>query len=149
MGIKVYSRPKEAQLTHFWPMPLCYIPQNIKDLWVSDAFHCVKNVQIRSFFWSVFSCIWNDHGDLVRNFRIQSKCEPEKTSYLDNLCSVFIGYKIEALVSDSIHNYIQSYTFPFCTPSTYSWQKFPGFSWMVKRYYSQDYPEYSGSVLTG
>ena len=21
-------------------------------------FHCVKNVQIRSFFWSVFCCIW-------------------------------------------------------------------------------------------
>ena len=25
--------------------------------------------------------------------------------------------------------------------STYSWQKFSGLSWMVKRYYIQDYPE--------
>ena len=26
--------------------------------------HCVKNVQIRSFFWSVFSRIWTEYGDL-------------------------------------------------------------------------------------
>ena len=28
--------------------------------------HCVKSVQIRSFFWSVFSCIWTEYGDLLR-----------------------------------------------------------------------------------
>ena len=28
------------------------------------ASHCVKSVQIRSFFWSVFSCIWTKYGDL-------------------------------------------------------------------------------------
>ena len=26
--------------------------------------HCVKNVQIRSFFWSVFSRIWSEYWDL-------------------------------------------------------------------------------------
>ena len=26
--------------------------------------HCVKSVQIRSFFWSVFSCIRTEYGDL-------------------------------------------------------------------------------------
>ena len=30
------------------------------------ALHCVKSVQIRSFFWSVFSCIWTEYGDLRR-----------------------------------------------------------------------------------
>ena len=34
------------------------------------ARHCVKSVQIRSFFWSVFSRIWTEYG-------------PEKTPYLD------------------------------------------------------------------
>ena len=29
--------------------------------------HCVKSVQIRSFFWSVFSCIWTEYGDLRSN----------------------------------------------------------------------------------
>ena len=26
--------------------------------------NCAKNVQIRSFFWSVFSRIWTEYGDL-------------------------------------------------------------------------------------
>ena len=29
--------------------------------------HCVKSVQIRSYFWSVFSCIRTEYGDLLRN----------------------------------------------------------------------------------
>ena len=31
--------------------------------------HCVKSVQIRSFFWSAFSCVWNEYGDLRRKIR--------------------------------------------------------------------------------
>ena len=31
--------------------------------------HCVKSVQIRSYFWSVFSCIWIEYV----NLRIQSE----------------------------------------------------------------------------
>ena len=30
----------------------------------SDTYHCVKSVQIRSFFWSVFSCIRAEYKDL-------------------------------------------------------------------------------------
>ena len=28
--------------------------------------HCVKRVQMRSYFWSVFSCIRTEYGDLLR-----------------------------------------------------------------------------------
>ena len=28
--------------------------------------HCLKSVQIRSFFWFVFSCIRTEYGDLLR-----------------------------------------------------------------------------------
>ena len=35
------------------------------------------------------------------------------------------------------------------TWSTYSRQKFSRLSWMIKRYYIQDYPEYSGNVTKG
>ena len=28
--------------------------------------HCVKSVQIRSIFWSVFSCIRDEYGGLLR-----------------------------------------------------------------------------------
>ena len=30
----------------------------------SSEFKCVKNVQMRSFFCSVFPCIWTKYGDL-------------------------------------------------------------------------------------
>ena len=30
-----------------------------------NCYHCVKSVQIRSFFWSVFSCIRTEYGDLL------------------------------------------------------------------------------------
>ena len=39
--------------------------------------HCVKSVQIRSFFWSAFPCI-----------RIE--CKPEKTPYLDTFYAVIL-----------------------------------------------------------
>ena len=29
------------------------------------ADHCVKSVQIRSFFWSVFSCTWTEYGEIL------------------------------------------------------------------------------------
>ena len=32
----------------------------------SLSVHCVKSVQIRSFFWSVFSCIWTEYGEILR-----------------------------------------------------------------------------------
>ena len=33
---------------------------------MSTIQHCVKCVQIRSYFWSVFSCIRTEYGDLLR-----------------------------------------------------------------------------------
>ena len=47
------------------------------------AIHCVKSVQIRSYFWSVFSCIRTEYG-------------PEKTPYLDTFNAViFYGMLIK------------------------------------------------------
>ena len=37
--------------------------------------HCMKSVQIQSFLWSLFSCIWTEYR----------KIKPEKTPYLDTL----------------------------------------------------------------
>ena len=36
------------------------------------SLHCVESVQIRSYFWSVFSCIRTGYGDLLVNLHIQS-----------------------------------------------------------------------------
>ena len=35
--------------------------------------HCVKSVQMRSYFWSVFSCIRTEYEDLLCNLLIQSE----------------------------------------------------------------------------
>ena len=44
--------------------------------------HCVKSVQIRSFFWSVFSCIRTKYGDLRSkspySVRIQENTDQKK-----------------------------------------------------------------------
>ena len=44
--------------------------------------HCVKSVQIRSFFWSVFSCIRTEYGDLLRkspySVQIQENTDQKK-----------------------------------------------------------------------
>ena len=36
------------------------------NLYIFNIYHCVKRVQIRSFFWSVFSRIWTEYRDLLR-----------------------------------------------------------------------------------
>ena len=45
-------------------------------------FHYVKSVQIRSFFWSVFSCIRTEYGDLLRkslySVKIQENADQKK-----------------------------------------------------------------------
>ena len=41
--------------------------------------HCVKNVQIWSFFWSLFSCICTESEDLGVNLRIHSEYRKTRT----------------------------------------------------------------------
>ena len=39
----------------------------------SSSLHCLKNVQIRSFFWSIFSCIRTGYGNLIRKLLHKSQ----------------------------------------------------------------------------
>ena len=59
---------------------------------VAAKLHCVKSVKIRSFFWSVFSCIRTEYGDLRSkapySVRILDKYGPKKTPYLDTFHAV-------------------------------------------------------------
>ena len=54
---------------------------------VMHTWHCVKKVQIRSFFWSVFYCIRTEFGELrsksLYSARIQENTDEKKTPYLD------------------------------------------------------------------
>ena len=40
--------------------------------------HCVKSVQIRIYFWLVFSCIWTEYGE-IWSLRIQSEYRKIRT----------------------------------------------------------------------
>ena len=52
---------------------------------VSDSLHYLKNVQIRSYFWSVFSCIRTEYG-------------PEITLYLDIFHEVLLRVGSRSLI---------------------------------------------------
>ena len=49
------------------------------------SIHCVKSVQIQSFFWSVISCIKTEYGDLLR----KSVFNPNTGKYGQGKKSVF------------------------------------------------------------
>ena len=65
-SLKLYSRKKN---------PLLCVDNNLQKCFQTDTLenttaqiflivHCVKGIQIQSYFWSVFSCIWTKYGDL-------------------------------------------------------------------------------------
>ena len=62
-----------------------------------NNFHRVKSVQIRIFFWSVFSRIRTEYG-------------PENTPYLDNFQVVFVAKKKQPWV---YHSYIKFIVFQY------------------------------------
>ena len=62
--------------------------------WVSTAIimHQVKSVQIRSYFWSVFSCIRTEYGPYLSVFSPNTgKYGPEITPYLNTFHAVLIS----------------------------------------------------------
>ena len=78
--------------------------------------HCVKSVQIRIYFWPVFSCIWtNTENDLSVFSPNTGKYGPEITSYLDTFHAVNSSLIIFICciwhVSDKLS--IQTFCFPF------------------------------------
>ena len=54
----------------------CFTVEDVKR--EINNIYCVKNVQIQRFFWSVFSCIRTQYGDVLRRY-IQSEYRKIKT----------------------------------------------------------------------
>ena len=61
------------------------------------SIHCVKSVQIRSFFWSLFSCILTKYGEIwsITPYSVQMRqnTDQKKTPYLDTFHAVIIMSK--------------------------------------------------------
>ena len=77
--------------------PKWYLRQNLEYECTWYVVHCVKSVQIRSYFWSVFSCIYTEYRDLLRKslYSLQNtgKYWPEITLYLDTFHAVVTNWK--------------------------------------------------------
>ena len=55
----------------------------------------MKNVQIRNFFWSVFSCIWTEYGIYSVNLHIQSKHRKIRASVFGHFsCSEYRSWEV-------------------------------------------------------
>ena len=56
--------------------------QPIPSTFLYDDLHCMKSFQVRSFFWSVFSCIRTEYGDLLSkspySVRMQENTDQKK-----------------------------------------------------------------------
>ena len=80
----------------FIDKPIYLSQKSRSSIFILEQSHCVKSVQIRSFFWSVFSRIWTECGE-IRSISPQylsvfspneGKYGTEKTPYLDTFHTV-------------------------------------------------------------
>ena len=69
--------------------------------------HCVKSVQIASFFWSVFSSNWTDHGDLLRKSPYSVQTQENTDQKKIRIWTLFTQW--EALTRENDHEIIYSY----------------------------------------
>ena len=98
------------------------------------AIHYVKSVQIRSFFWSVFSCIWTEYGDIRGIQSEYAKSGPEKILYLGTFHTVFLCRTNIRFYFDAFQHFVVltavwkvSKYFPVLSPNTgkYEPEKIP------------------------
>ena len=66
-----------------------------------DRLHCVKSVQVRRYFWSIFSCIQSvffrirtEYGEILS--RNTGKYGPKITPYLDTFHAMLVCKSIKA-----------------------------------------------------
>ena len=59
--------------------------------------HCVNSFQIRSYFWSVFSCIWTKYGDLLRKSPYSVQIQENKDQKKLRIWPLFAQYLMQKL----------------------------------------------------
>ena len=69
--------------------PVLSLLCRVKNIMWPNTFHCVKGVQIGSFFWSVFSCIRTKYRDLLRKSPYSVRIQENKDQKKLRICSLF------------------------------------------------------------
>ena len=83
--------------------------------------HCVKSVQIRSYFWSVFSCIRTRNKSVFGHFSRSEYTWPRKLSFLFNftitspLLSASCGYVFTILAVSIGILQVESFNLGICS----------------------------------
>ena len=81
-------------------------------------YHCVKSVQIRRFFCSVFSRIRTEYGEILRILSLRylsvfspnaGKYGPEKTPYLDTFHTISNAEKSHLIVISKYQEWYQKW----------------------------------------
>ena len=70
--------------------------QNLKGGVSCHILHCVGSAQIRSFFWSIFSRIRTEYGEIRRDIQYSvryGKIRTRETPYLDTFHAVKVKWK--------------------------------------------------------
>ena len=70
--------------------------------------HCVKSVQIRSYFWSVFSRIWTEYGEILRTIILQN-CH---NFVRRDTCVYVLIYSIKCIHNIEYKMYLQNEKMP-------------------------------------
>ena len=79
---------------------ITFVITELLNLVSKQLFLCAKIVQIRSYFWSVFSRIRTEYGEISVFSQNAGKYEPEKTPSLDTFHAVFVFCNTTCFVSE-------------------------------------------------
>ena len=138
-ALDLYPIYKDPSVLYKWPM--CYTSHTPWS--TNEKYHCVKSVQIWNFFWSIFSRIRTEYGDLLTDFgpsshsalvsyfdNLERRCIPMRTLPFWN-CStstfiVRISSKIDVLFSGNknIHNILYGLCYDFTNFISHYMQKY-------------------------
>ena len=83
--------------------------------WIESSHHCVKRVQIWSFFWFVFSCLWTEHGP-DKNLCLDTFHAVHLTSFLKENCDAGLIKFHRDYQKDMYNALKRKTTEPICTP---------------------------------
>ena len=90
-AIPKYMKAQNNILSCFMGWPFTSLAENGEN-------HCVKSVQIRSFFWSVFSCIRTKHGDQSEYRKIRTRKNSKFGHFLRSESEICLAYDLTCFI---------------------------------------------------
>ena len=87
---------------------LLLIKAKIKEFLFYNSPNCVKSVQIRSFFWSAFSHIRTEYGEIQSTFPYSVRMKENKDQKKLRIWALFTQCLVQTLTSTKMQRCIQN-----------------------------------------